>query len=165
MNNSGIVLLVRSEKIRYLFWGILTTVFYFLSRICLDFIFHIPIISATLSEIVTILFAFFVNQKYVFTKSKKNSLTYQLVTFFIGRIIVALIDIFVTYITIEKYFSFSISLLRLDKFAYNSFPFNIPFLRDIIGSPYALNNIIWIVVIQISAIIINYLISKYWSFK
>lgn len=165
MKTQKIYILIRNEKIKYLFWGVITTIFYFFLRLSFDSIFKLPIVSATLSEFFTILFAFFVNRKYVFTSEKKNSLAYQLITFFLGRIAVAIMDIVITYITIEKYSYFFIHLLRLDTIDYNNILFRFYIIKNIIGTPYQLNNIIWIIIIQVSAIIINYLVSKYWSFK
>lgn len=158
-----IMKLIRDEKVKYLFWGVATTFFYFVFRFIVNVLTNNPTIAAFLAEVVTIIFAFYVNRTFVFTNQKSTSLTYQLMSFFAGRVIVAVFDIVVTYVTIEKYHSFFIRLLGLDKLNYH-------FLRSIWGTyffvtPYQINNVIWVVIIQIFAIIFNYLVSKYYSFK
>ena len=94
--NKSVLKLIKNEKIKYLFWGIVTTVFYFVVRLLLD-TFVTPVHSATITEILTIFFAFYVNRRFVFTKQKSKSLVYQLITFFSGRIVVMFADMLITF--------------------------------------------------------------------
>lgn len=158
--NKTVLKLIKNEKIKYLFWGIVTTVFYFVVRLLLD-TFVTPVLSATITEILTIFFAFYVNRRFVFTKQKSKSLVYQLITFFSGRIVVMFADMLITFLAIEKYYAFFIAVFKLNTLAYA--------LDSIIGinylTGYRLNNLFWICIIQIFAIVFNFIVSKYLSFK
>ena len=113
------------------------------------------------SIVLTIFFAFYVNRRFVFTKQKSKSLVYQLITFFSGRIVVMFADMLITFLAIEKYYAFFIAVFKLNTLAYA--------LDSIIGinylTGYRLNNLFWICIIQIFAIVFNFIVSKYLSFK
>ncbi len=157
--------LMRNEKISYLFWGVLTTLVYFVVRFVSNGLFNLPLLSAAIAELVSILFAFVTNRQFVFTNQKNNSLTFQLTTFFLGRLAVALMDLLVTYIVIDQYAAFFIRLLKLNAINYGNTFIKIPVIHFLIGTPTKLNAFICIMLIQVLAIVINYLLSKYLSFK
>ena len=64
-----IMKLIRDEKVKYLFWGVATTVFYFVFRFIVNVLTNNPTIAAFLAEVVTIIFAFYVNRTFVFTNA------------------------------------------------------------------------------------------------
>jgi len=78
-----IMKLIRDEKVKYLFWGVATTVFYFVFRFIVNVLTNNPTIATFLAEVVTIIFAFYVNRTFVFTNQKSTSLTYQLMSFLV----------------------------------------------------------------------------------
>lgn len=70
-------------------------------------------------------------------------------------------DMLITFLAIEKYYAFFIAVFKLNMLAYA--------LDSIIGinylTGYRLNNLFWICIIQIFAIVFNFIVSKYLSFK
>ena len=83
--------LFRSEAIRYLFFGVLTTVVYYifisisLFALKKNGISYFATISEAIGQIVSIIFAFFTNKKWVF-RHKSNHVFHDFLNFAAGRI-------------------------------------------------------------------------------
>ncbi|POG97945.1 hypothetical protein BGL34_05660 [Fructilactobacillus lindneri] len=158
--------IIFDQRIKYLFWGVLTTLVYFVVRIISMSFFSNPEIPVVISETVSIIFAFLVNKFFVFnTEKQSKELTSQIVDFFIGRGIAFGIDFVLTYLLIQKFADFFIKLIGLNRIDYHAQIFQIPLIHNHLGSPELINSFLVIIFIQIVIIIFNYFISKYWAFK
>lgn len=153
-----------SEKVKYLFWGIVTTVFYLIVRLVSIRVIDNDMIPVLISQFFTVLFAFIVNKFFVFSQIQKKNIFVQFINFVLGRLVVAGLDLFLTYIMIDRYSSIFIHLLFLNKINFQSIPFSIPIVHAIISNSVELNSFIVIILIQIIAIVVNYIISKYLIF-
>lgn len=153
-----------SEKVKYLFWGIVTTVFYLVVRLISIRVINNDMIPVIISQFLTILFAFIVNKFLVFSQVQKKNIFVQFMNFVLGRLVVAGLDFFLTYIMIDRYSSILIHLLFLNKINFQAIPFSTPIVHAIIPNSVQLNSFIVIILIQIIAIIVNYIISKYLIF-
>ena len=166
IDRSVIEKFVFNEKIEYLFWGVMTTLVYLVVRFVTMIIFKDnPFIPVAFAQVISVAFAFVVNKYFVFDGEKSQSLMVQLITFVAGRAGVALLDFFLTYIMIEKFYAFFINIMFLRKINYASPPFSSGLTKHLIGNPVLLNSFIVVFIIQILAIVINYIVSKYWAFK
>ena len=166
LSKEQVLKLIHNEKIEYLFWGVMTTLVYLVVRFASMVVFKAhPFIPVAIAQVISIVFAFFVNKYYVFNGEQSNSLIMQFLTFVAGRAGVALLDFAMTYIMIDKYSEFFINILFLRKFNYSSFIFSSVLTKPLIGSPVLLNSFICVFVIQVLAIVINYIVSKYFAFK
>ncbi|MDC2806893.1 GtrA family protein [Leuconostoc suionicum] len=155
---------ILSEKVKYLFWGIVTTVFYLVVRLISIRVVNNDMIPVLISQFLTILFAFIVNKFFVFSQTQKKNIFVQFMNFILGRLVVTGLDLLLTYIMIDKYSSIFIHLLFLNKINFQVAPFSIPIVHSIIPNSVELNSFIVIILIQIIAIVVNYIISKYLIF-
>lgn len=158
--------LIFDERIEYLFWGVLTTLVYLVTRLISIQIFTSAFIPVWIAQIVSIAFAFIVNKFFVFNSNEHSkSLIAQILNFISGRLIVFGLDYLLTFIMIDRFSDLSIKLLFLDKINYHNNFFAIGLINKTIGTPVLLNTFICVMLIQILAIVINYLVSKYFAFK
>lgn len=135
--------LLRTEIIKYIIAGVFTTIVYLVSRFILFGIISIATISAIVSNIIAIVFAFFINDKYVFNQ-KKSYRFKRFLQFFIARLFTLILDSVLAFIFVESY-------------------------PEIIGRFVNYNlsmvNTIETLASQISILILNYLLSKLFIFK
>lgn len=158
--------LIFDERIEYLFWGVLTTLVYLVTRLISIQIFTSAFIPVWIAQIVSIAFAFIVNKFFVFNSNEHSkSLIAQILNFISGRLIVFGLDYLLTFIMIDRFSDLSIKLLFLDKINYHNNFFAIGLINKTIGTSVLLNTFICVMLIQILAIVINYLVSKYFAFK
>lgn len=158
--------LIFNERIEYLFWGVLTTLVYLVTRLISVQIFTSAFLPVWIAQIVSIAFAFIVNKFFVFNSNEHSkSLIAQILNFVSGRLIVFGLDYLLTFIMIDRFSDLSIKLLFLDKINYHNNFFAIGLINKTIGTPVLLNTFICVMLIQILAIVINYLVSKYFAFK
>lgn len=132
------------EVIFYLIFGILTTLVNIVVSYVLNVFLHIEEnISSTIGIIVCILFAYFTNRKWVFT-SYANTVKEKWVEFgrfILGRSFTMILEIVGVFLLTKVFYTF-----------YNIFDENIAFL---------INKCI----ISIIVIILNFFISKFFTFK
>lgn len=135
--------LLRIEIIKYIIAGVFTTIVYLVSRFVLFEIINIATISAIVSNIIAIVFAFFINDNYVFNQ-KKSYRFKRFLQFFIARLFTLILDSVLAFIFVETY-------------------------PEIIGRFVNYNlsmvNTIETLASQISILILNYLLSKLFIFK
>lgn len=157
--------LLKSEKIIYLFWGIITTIFYLVVRFISMYFINDPLFPVYIAQFTTIIFAFYVNKYFVFQKNiQARNILVQFFRFVLGRLFVALLDVVITYLFIKKYTDFIVNILFLDHINYSSFPFSITVVHDFIPNAYAFNSIIVVLFIQVLAVVLNYILSKWFIF-
>lgn len=77
----------------------------------------------------TTIFAFVVNKRFVFTANQATSVFVQFVKFIWGRLFVAGIDFFLTYVMIETYSNILIHLFFLNWINFKVFPFSLRIVR------------------------------------
>lgn len=165
--NEKILLKKHREIISYLIVGIATTIVYFLVRFGVYAVIPNGTTSVVIAQIAAILFAFVANKMVVF-RNKAGSFKQLLRQFFdfcLGRGVVFVLDVVVTYLAVDTYSQFFIQLFRLDTLQYGTGLLGLPFIKEFIGSPEVFNSFIFAMVNQVLAIILNYVISKYWVFK
>jgi putative flippase GtrA len=63
---------LRNEKVLYLFWGVMTTIVTILSFWSLNKVIDQYLVTSTVSTIIGIIFAYFVNSQYVFKVKHTN---------------------------------------------------------------------------------------------
>lgn len=155
------------EMISYLIVGVLTTVVYFVVRFSVFSLTDAGVLSVVVAQILSILFAFITNKWFVFRNQAKDwyDLFRQFVLFVFARGFVFLLDVGITLLTVELYASTFIRMLRLDQIHYTSAPFSWGVFNPYIGSPTNLNAFIFALLTQVLAIVINYVLSKFFIFK
>ncbi|MGY3750832.1 GtrA family protein [Vagococcus acidifermentans] len=155
------------ETILYLIFGVLTTVVYFVVRFTVNDMTGSSMIAAVAGQVSAILFAFFTNKMFVFQDRKWSirALLIQLLAFTTGRLFVFALDLGVTYIAIERYADFFIRLFRFNRIDYQGALFSNSLTAKYIGSPELLNQFVFVLLLQVLAIVINYVVSKFGVFK
>ncbi|MDR3156499.1 MAG: GtrA family protein [Lactobacillales bacterium] len=155
-----------NEFIMYLIFGFLTTIVYFFIRLTVFALYDTASLSATIANIVAVIFAFITNKFWVFKNQNKGKSTLlQFFHFTIGRLVVFTIDVAIAYFAIDKFHEFFIHLFHLNNIDYTQFLLNNGLTQKTIGNPIALENFIFTIIGQIIAIITNYFISKFIVFK
>lgn len=157
---------LKSEKIKYLFWGVITTLVYFLVRFLTMALLNQAMLPVLIAQVVTVLFAFVVNKFFVFADNQSRHVVVQLIRFSVGRLFVAGIDFLLTYIMIERYSDLFIRLLRLNTINFQTFPLGLSWswLHGWEYDSISFNAVIAVFVIQVIAIVVNYFISKFMIF-
>lgn len=128
---------------RYLIAGVLTTIFYFLTRKAIFSLSHQVLLATLLANSLAILFAFVLNDTWVFAQKREGWLT-RLVKFFIARLSSLGIDVGLSFLFVQTFPEL------IGQFVHNDI--------NTIDSIVAL-------VGQVLIVIINYLISKFLIFK
>ncbi|AXQ78881.1 GtrA family protein [Streptococcus chenjunshii] len=142
-NQSFLTKTIQNEVIRYLFFGVLTTVFYMTVRIFIFTVYPSGIVSTSLANILAVIFAFVTNDFFVFDQERKGWFS-RFVKFSFARLFTFFLDLFLAYIFVD------------------TFP-------EIIGR-FVHNNLDWVNTIetfisQILIMVTNYLFSKLFIFK
>ncbi|MGX6992503.1 hypothetical protein CBF34_02985 [Vagococcus penaei] len=153
---------VNRETITYLIFGILTTAVYFITRFSVIAITENSMRAVIWAQVTAILFAYFTNKIFVFQDKNWQPIAIltQLIGFIIGRLFVFFLDIGITWFAVDQYSDFFIHFLFFDQFNYESFFFSNPILVRFIGNAALLNEFIFALLVQVLAIVINYIISK-----
>lgn len=159
--------LFKNEKTLYLLFGIGTTAVYFLTRFLIVNITENSMWAVITAQITAILFAYFTNKIFVFKdqKWKPIDLLKQITGFIAGRAFVFGLDLLITYIAVVAYSKEIIHFLGLNSINYDHLLFSSSLTKGFIGTPALLNEFIFVFIVQILAIIINYIISKKAVFK
>ena len=138
-----IIRFLNSEVFRYLFFGGLTTLVYLFVRMCLNLLQVHVLVSVIIANILSILFAFFTNDKWVF-RQKSQGWPKRLLQFTTARLLTMILDFLLAYILVDR------------------FPMIIGQFVD--GHP-AMINLIESLFAQVTVIVLNYFISKFFVFK
>lgn len=91
--------------IRYVFFGVCTTIINVLVYSACYYWFSIPNVHSTIiAWLLSVLFAFVSNKLFVFNSKsiKVKTIIYELFTFFFFRILTGIIDVGIMYITVDK---------------------------------------------------------------
>ncbi|ARI60664.1 GtrA family protein [Streptococcus salivarius] len=132
-----------SETIKYLFFGVLATIVYFITRTITYLIFDSAIFSSVIASIISILFAFFTNDIFVFNQSSQKRIK-RLIKFFIARLFTLLLDMFFAWFLVDKYPNI---------------------LGVLVKHNIQIVNILESFISQFFIIVLNYIISKFLIFK
>ncbi|WP_429971773.1 GtrA family protein [Fructilactobacillus sp. Tb1] len=125
-------------------------------------IFTNPEIPVVISELASIIFAFFVNKYFVFNDEVQTKpFWYQLLNFSLGRAFSMIIDLVFTYIMISKWPIFFIKVMGLECINYSNGVWNHLGIHNAVG----MNSLISILLIQVIITVFNYFIGKYWAFS
>lgn len=135
--------LMLSETGKYILFGILATIVYFLTRSITYIMFYSATLSSVLASIVSILFAFFTNDLFVFDQSSYGRLK-RLIKFVIARFFTLLLDMFLAWLLVDRYPNILGVLVKNNMQAVN-------LLESLLS--------------QFSIIILNYILSKFLIFK
>lgn len=155
----------KNEVVRYLIFGVLTTVIYFIVRFTALHLGMGNMTAMTLAQIIAIVFAFITNKLFVFMDDSKESVVKQFILFVGARLSGIAVDALITFLCIEQGAAFFIDVFRLDTIDYAQGIFSLPIVSGFIGSPELVNSFFWTMVIQVVIIVMNYLISKFIVFK
>lgn len=158
---------LKNEMMLYLIFGVLTTIIYFVSRFLVVGLTENSLVAVILAQIVAIIFAFFTNKYFVFLDKESKPLVVlkQFFVFLSGRLFVFFLDISITILTVQRYSDTLIRFFNLEKIPYDHFLFSNTLTRNFVGTPKLLNEFFWALVVQVLAIVINYVISKRKVFK
>lgn len=94
------------EIIVYLIFGVLTTVVYFIGRFLTVALSQNALLAVVVAQSAAIIFAFVTNKLWVFKQAEKSSLLTQFLKFVAARLLVFFLDLFVTWLCIEKFGAF-----------------------------------------------------------
>lgn len=114
-----ITFLIKSEGFKYLIFGVLTTLVYYIFMEGSFFIFnhpHLPAgaISETIGQVVSIIFAFFTNKIWVF-EHKSEHLFLDFISFSAGRLVFMLLAIVLKWWFIDTHPEILLNLTHLSK--------------------------------------------------
>lgn len=91
-----------NEFILFTILGILTSLVSYITYYIFSYMCNINyLISNALSWIVTVLFAFFSNRRYVFKKKGKENLLRELFFFGYGRVFTAIVEMFLLFLCVD----------------------------------------------------------------
>lgn len=155
----------------YIFFGGCTTLVYYIarfgSRLFLGDIYKAALIATAIAQVTAITFAFITNKKYVFKSKTENigQLVKEAVSFYAGRGVTFLLDMLITYIFVERFYTFFIELFSLDSINYQSRFMSISLISKLAGTPEKMNEFIWTMLSQVIILVLNYFFSKLFVFK
>ncbi|MGT2755488.1 GtrA family protein [Streptococcus ovis] len=137
------ITIIQHEVFKYLFFGVLTTVFYIIVRNVLYFIYPNASITSIIANVMSITFAFFTNDCFVFNQ-KRSGWQKRFVTFFSARLFTLLVDFLLAFLFVD------------------TFP-NI--IGQFVNQNLKMVNAIETFVAQVFMMVSNYMISKFLVFK
>lgn len=160
--NTNMKKFVNRETIAYIIFGVFTTIVYFLTRFAILKFTGNSLLSVVVAQFSAILFAYITNKIFVFKDTEWGpiNLLKQFTKFTLGRMLVFALDITITFVAIVQFQSFFIRVLFLDRIDYELFIFDNILTNNFIGSPQLLNEFLFAMLVQVLAIILNYIISK-----
>ena len=157
--------IAQNEIILYLVFGIFTTIVYFILRFLIINMTDKSLLAVIVAQLGAILFAYVTNKLFVFKDKRRTGLVKQFIVFLTGRSFVLMLDLLITYIGVEKYSILFIQFFHLNQINYNHFIFDYSLTKPFIGSAELLNEFIFAWLVQVLAIVLNYVISKKKVFK
>lgn len=153
------------EIILYYLYGNVAGIIYFVSRFATLHLTRSANFSVLIGHSLAIIFEFISNKFWVFSNAKKGNIFIQFFKFVVSRLLVVILDFFLTFLCIEKYSKFFISLFNIRKLNYKGSLLSKPIINSFLGTPQLFNTFIWTVFIQLLAAILNYLFSIMFVFQ
>lgn len=135
--------LISSEVFKYLFFGVLTTLVYMVTRVAFFSLTQSATFSAVVANIVAIIFAFVTNDYFVFNQVRTGWFR-RLVKFFMARLATLVLDLALAYLLVTKYPQI---------------------IGQFVNDDIAMVNMVETIFSQVLIIVLNYVLSKLLVFR
>ena len=135
--------LISNEVFKYLFFGVLTTLVYMVTRVAFFSLTQSATFSAVVANIVAIIFAFVTNDYFVFNQVRTGWFR-RLVKFFMARLATLVLDLALAYLLVTKYPQI---------------------IGQFINDNIAMVNMVETIFSQVLIIVLNYVLSKLLVFR
>ena len=135
--------LISNEVFKYLFFGVLTTLVYMVTRVAFFSLTQSATFSAVVANIVAIIFAFVTNDYFVFNQVRTGWFI-RLVKFFMARLATLVLDLALAYLLVTKYPQI---------------------IGQFVNDNIAMVNMVETIFSQVLIIVLNYVLSKLLVFR
>ena len=135
--------LISNEVFKYLFFGVLTTLVYMVTRVAFFSLSQSATFSAVVANIVAIIFAFVTNDYFVFNQVRTGWFR-RLVKFFMARLATLVLDLALAYLLVTKYPQI---------------------IGQFVNDNIAMVNMVETIFSQVLIIVLNYVLSKLLVFR
>ncbi|HIZ67675.1 GtrA family protein [Streptococcus sp. UBA632] len=135
--------LISNEVFKYLFFGVLTTLVYMVTRVAFFSLTQSATFSAVVANIVAIIFAFVTNDYFVFNQIRTGWFR-RLVKFFMARLATLVLDLALAYLLVTKYPQI---------------------IGQFVNDNIAMVNMVETIFSQVLIIVLNYVLSKLLVFR
>lgn len=135
--------LISNEVFKYLFFGVLTTLVYMVTRVAFFSLTQSATFSAVVANIVAIIFAFVTNDYFVFNQIRTGWFR-RLVKFFMARLATLVLDLALAYLLVTKYPQI---------------------IGQFVNDDIAMVNMVETIFSQVLIIVLNYVLSKLLVFR
>lgn len=135
--------LISNEVFKYLFFGVLTTLVYMITRVAFFSLTQSATFSAVVANIVAIIFAFVTNDYFVFNQIRTGWFR-RLVKFFMARLATLVLDLALAYLLVTKYPQI---------------------IGQFVNDNIAMVNMVETIFSQVLIIVLNYVLSKLLVFR
>lgn len=135
--------LISNEVFKYLFFGVLTTLVYMVTRVAFFSLTQSATFSAVVANIVAIIFAFVTNDYFVFNQVRTGWFR-RLVKFFMARLATLVLDLALAYLLVTKYPQI---------------------IGQFVNDNIAMVNMVETIFSQVLIIVLNYVLSKLLVFR
>lgn len=135
--------LISNEVFKYLFFGVLTTLVYMVTRVAFFSLAQSATFSAVVANIVAIIFAFVTNDYFVFNQVRTGWFR-RLVKFFMARLATLVLDLALAYLLVTKYPQI---------------------IGQFVNDNIAMVNMVETIFSQVLIIVLNYVLSKLLVFR
>ena len=135
--------LISNEVFKYLFFGVLTTLVYMVTRVAFFSLTQSATFSAVVANIVAIIFAFVTNDYFVFNQVRTGWCR-RLVKFFMARLATLVLDLALAYLLVTKYPQI---------------------IGQFVNDNIAMVNMVETIFSQVLIIVLNYVLSKLLVFR
>ena len=135
--------LMSNEVFKYLFFGVLTTLVYMVTRVAFFSLTQSATFSAVVANIVAIIFAFVTNDYFVFNQVRTGWFR-RLVKFFMARLATLVLDLALAYLLVTKYPQI---------------------IGQFVNDNIAMVNMVETIFSQVLIIVLNYVLSKLLVFR
>ena len=135
--------LISNEVFKFLFFGVLTTLVYMVTRVAFFSLTQSATFSAVVANIVAIIFAFVTNDYFVFNQVRTGWFR-RLVKFFMARLATLVLDLALAYLLVTKYPQI---------------------IGQFVNDNIAMVNMVETIFSQVLIIVLNYVLSKLLVFR
>ena len=135
--------LISNEVFKYLFFGVLTTLVYMVTRVAFFSLTQSATFSAVVANIVAIIFAFVTNDYFVFNQVRTGWFR-RLVKFFMARLATLVLDLALAYLLVTNYPQI---------------------IGQFVNDNIAMVNMVETIFSQVLIIVLNYVLSKLLVFR
>ena len=135
--------LISNEVFKYLFFGVLPTLVYMVTRVAFFSLTQSATFSAVVANIVAIIFAFVTNDYFVFNQVRTGWFR-RLVKFFMARLATLVLDLALAYLLVTKYPQI---------------------IGQFVNDNIAMVNMVETIFSQVLIIVLNYVLSKLLVFR